>query len=383
MRLAKAHLEAMKPLYFDYSASTPLLPEVRDSYIQDLMDPELFANPSSQHILGRYAHARLEDAKRQLTQSLGLPEKTLLWSSSSTESIHMAILGAIEAYIRPSHTIVSWTHEHSATLGALQRARTLYDAEILLLQSTTGRIDLTELEEILKKHTVFMITFSVVHQELGIIQDYESILQLAQTYGAMVHIDASSSIGKIPPLYLMHADFITLSSHKCFGPKGIAALYIHSSRNRHIRSMLLGGTQQYGLRAGTEPVILVCAMSHAYHHIATHSASWHILCQEHHNKLKKTIDRLGIQEHGAHDLHRTPHMFNIYIPPHHQTLWQQSIMCSQGSACNHRKGLLSPALQALGLARDIIAHSYRISWCHMTSDNAIQNLITLWEEIFN
>lgn len=373
----------MTALYFDYCGRTPLLTDTASKLMQDLTDPMLQANPSAQHALGYYARDHIDASRTLLTQALQLPKDTIIFTASSTESIHLALLGAIEAYPRHQYTFVSWHQEHSATIGALKKAHDNYGAHTLWLDAPKGRIDCDMLEDTLKKNDVFMITFSIVQHELGIIQEWEKILELATHYGCLVHLDASQAIGKIPHIALHGADYITLSSHKCFGPSGIAALYVASSKRRTIHALLTGGGQQYNMRSGTEPAALIRAMANTYIAIHHNIDMWHAHATACHLRLKQAIIDLQITEHAIADLHRVPYIFSLHIPPSSQSFWESHIMSSQGSACGHKKGILSPTLRALGVDPEIIAHSYRISWCHMTSMQDIETLLEILHTIYD
>ena len=367
----------MNAIYFDYFASTPVLAEVVETLYTDLQNPSLQANPSSLHAWGKYAQSSMESAKELILNSLNLPSNPVIFTSSATESIHLAILGAIEAYNRPHYHLLSWKNEHSATLGALKRAQQLYDAEIHLLNS----IDLIELENILKQTPIFLISMSLVQHELGIINDWAAICQLAQKYGCLLHLDASQAIGKMPITWSYCPDYITLPSHKCFGPKGIAALYIAEHQYRHLAPIMIGGGQQYGIRPGTPSVILIRAMSQVYNIINTELPLWINIVQNYAQQIKQAINELNIIQYGS-DEDRISQLCYLHIPEEYNSLWNKNIMSSQGSACGHNRGQLSPALLQLGLHPNIIANSYRVSWSHLTTESEITQLIHILKMIF-
>lgn len=380
--MAKTPALAIEPMFFDYFSSTPLLNAALEKMHELYSDIALQANPSSQHAWGQYARDSIDRSKETILRSLSLPPNPLVFTSCATESIHLALLGSIEAYPRPSHHIVSWATEHPSTLGALERARELYGASIHVLDAPSGRVNLNQLEDTLKKNPVFLITLSYVQHELGIIHPLKEVCLLAEKYGALVHVDASQAIGKLEiDFSQVFPDFITLPSHKCFGPKGIAALYIASSRKRHISAQLTGGQQQYKLRSGTEPVVLINAMSYVYEHISSHVIQWMITNKTYHEQIVRTLDALQVSTLSpVRD--KVLQTLMLTIPENSQDLWRSVIMCSQGSACGDYRGKLSSTLLHMNIDRKVISNSYRISWCHLTTESELQCLISLLKQIY-
>ena len=146
--------------------------------------------------------------------------------------------------------------------------------------------------------------------------------------------------------------------------------------------MLRSQGQQYALRPGTEPVALVRAMARTYTLLQHNIHAWHQRATLLHARIHASLRELQILEHGAHQPQRVPYVCVVHIPEESQRLWQEAVMCSQGSACGHTRGILSPTLLALGLPEETIAHSYRISWNHTTTDADIDTLLALWQQIF-
>lgn len=367
---------SITPINFDAFASTALHPKVYRQLVMDLQDPILSVNPSSQHAFGQKAHEIYESQTLAIQKSLNLYPGKWIWTSSSTESIHLAILGAIEAYPRHEYHLLTWDHEHSATLGALKRARKLFGAKAHILPGP--HIDWNLLEETLRQFPVFLISLSWVQHELGTEQDWKKACQLARRYGCLLHLDASQAVGKCPIAIEQHdlPDLITFSSHKCFGPKNIAGLYLSSLHHRRVSALWLGGGQQHGQRAGTFSLPLLKAMTLAYQIAHQELETWMSLHQQYSSLITSACQKAGWIDHGI-QLKRVPQTAYLCVPSSHKNVWEKTILSSQGSACGHAQGLLSPTLQGLGVPNEMIAQSYRVSWSHQNSMHDIEKLIEL------
>lgn len=378
----KTRAEQVTPIYLDYFSSTPLLAEVAKILCDHYRNIQHQVNASSQHAMGKAAASIIEKSRNAILSSLNLPSNPLVFTSSATESIHLAILGAIEAYPRPHYHLLTWSTEHAATLGAFERARRLHGAFTHILQPKMGVVDCDELESILKKTPIFLVSISWVQHEIGIIQPWQDIYRLAKQYGALLHLDASQAIGKLPVIFDNDCpDYITLPSHKCFGPKGIAALYIAKHRNRRVAPLFLGGGHQYGLRSGTEPVGLIQAMAYLYTYILKHQTVWQERNLKYQHRILHTLQKTDAQVFSS--AHVVPQVLMLRIPSVHHSLWQDLIMSSQGSACGHQHGKLSPMLLNLGASSEVIAESFRISWCHLNAESDMELLNDLFFKIFN
>lgn len=361
-----------KLLYFDYFSSTPVLKPVADFLCARLQEPSLQANASSPHAWGQKAQERLERAREHLCASLGLPTNPVVFTSCATESIHLAILGSIEAYPRPEHHLLTWAMEHPATLGAFQKARRVYQAKTHILSPKDARIDLDAFEDALKKHPISLVSVSWVQHELGYVHDWPSIVKLAHAYGALVHLDASQAIGKCVPQWETLPDYITLPSHKCFGPQGIAALYL---AGRRVAPLFQGGDQQYGYRSGTEPVMLAEAMALTYQIIESNLVPWRAHTDRLWSAFQGARIAYGLTEMADASVPRVHHTAFVWVPPEYETLWRSEIMCAQGSACNHKKANFSKTLTLMGVSPELMAHSYRLSWCHLTTVMDFQSML--------
>ena len=249
-----ASIPASKPhIYLDHAASTPCDPAVVDlmRYVLD----EVFANPSSTHLSGRRSSQFIENAREHVAAAVGAMPEEIIFTSGATESNNLAILGAVdsmEAFDSKRRKIVTLAVEHRSVLAPCRHLKDRrYKLEIVPVQRD-GRVDLNALEECLDDETL-MLAIQAANNEIGTIQPLAEATRLAHERGALVHCDAAQALGKIPldPVEL-DLDMMSLSAHKCYGPKGVGALWLRGGpATTPIAPIFFGGGQEKGLRPGT------------------------------------------------------------------------------------------------------------------------------------
>jgi cysteine desulfurase len=243
-----------KRIYMDYNATTPLRPEVKAAMIEDF---EVFGNASSMHAAGRLAHGRVEDARNAVARLLGAAPKEIIFTSGGSESNNMIFqtmrhLGSdASGKVLPSGRteIITTAIEHPCVLNSAVLLRSLGFTVTFLPVDEYGKIKMDALEDALSERTL-LVSVMMANNEIGTIQDIAAIAQKAKAAGAWMHTDAVQAVGKIPvPVDELGVDYLTMSAHKIYGPKGIGALYVREKAPRF--PLIHGGHQEDGFRAGT------------------------------------------------------------------------------------------------------------------------------------
>ncbi|PIQ82303.1 MAG: cysteine desulfurase NifS [Candidatus Omnitrophica bacterium CG11_big_fil_rev_8_21_14_0_20_64_10] len=365
-------------IYFDYNATTPLLPEV-ESACRPLFGT-LFGNPSSLHRKGQEARAALEGARRQLLAALGDEEGILLFTSGGTESDNLALKGAARALrSQGDHLIVSAV-EHSAVLNSARAlAREGFRVEILPVDEA-GRIDPAALEQRLTDRTI-LISVMQANNEVGTIQPVAQVGAIARGRGILFHTDAVQSFGKLPlNVRSLPADLVSISAHKIGGPKGAGALYLR--RGTPLEPLFHGGPHEGNRRAGTEGLLGIVGMA------AAAQAAMQKLAGGESNRLAALRDRLeeGLLKrvpdavrNGPAD-GRIPNTAGIsFLGCDGEILLQgldlAGICVSTGSACAAGSRAPSHVLRAMGLAEERIAGSVRFSIGWKTTEAEIDQVL--------
>lgn len=252
----------MNRIYLDHNATSPLRDEVRRRYLEAL--DEGLGNPSSVHAEGRAARAGLDEARERVAAALAVHEDELVFTSSATEAIHMAVLGARHADPARSGLVTSAV-EHSAVLGAA-RIRTRDGApRIEVGVGADGRIAFDEFLGAASGERIGCVSLQLANNEVGALQPVAAITaELARLGKArpLVHTDAVQALGRVPlALRDLDVDFAALSAHKVGGPLGVGVLY--RRKGRSLVPLMEGGGQESDARPGTEnvPAIVAAALA--------------------------------------------------------------------------------------------------------------------------
>lgn len=240
-------------VYLDNNATTPLHPEVKKALIEGL---EIFGNPSSMHSFGREAREKIEEARAQTAAFIGADPQDMLFVGSGSEA-NNTVLSLLRCdsttcscAMSGRHDLVTTAIEHPCVLNTAQNLGKKNHCVRYLGVDKHGRIDLDELRSAVTD-SVGLVSIMMANNEIGTIQDIKAAAHIAHERGALFHTDAVQAVGKIPvDVRDLDVDFLSLSAHKIYGPKGIGALYV--KKGTPYCPLILGGHQESGRRAGTE-----------------------------------------------------------------------------------------------------------------------------------
>ena len=238
-------------VYLDYHASTPCDPRVVEKMLPYFLDR--FANPSStMHAAGRKAADAVDAARKQVASAIAAEPPEIIFTSGATESNNLAILGSVGAVPTTRRRILASAIEHKSVLAPCRQLRDRGYALELIPVGRDGRVDLGSFARQIDER-VALVSVQSVNNEIGTIQPVREIVQIAHTAGALVHCDAAQALGRVPvDVGDLGIDLLSLSAHKCDGPKGVGALYIRGgAQAAPLDALIFGGNQEAGLRSGT------------------------------------------------------------------------------------------------------------------------------------
>ncbi len=253
-----------RTVYFDNNATTPLHPGVKEALIEGL---EIFGNPSSMHGFGREAREKIEEAREKVASFIGADSEEILFVGSGSEA-NNTVLSLLHCdstrcscSLSGRNGLVTTVIEHPCVLNtARDLGRKKHEVTYLSVDKY-GRIDLEELRRAVTDK-VGMVSIMMANNEIGTIQDIKAATRIAHEGGALFHTDAVQAVGKIPVnVRDLDIDFLTISAHKLYGPKGIGALYV--KKGSPYCPLILGGHQEGGRRAGTENSLGIIGMGKA------------------------------------------------------------------------------------------------------------------------
>ena len=363
-------------IYLDSNATSQPLPEVVGAMTSCFT--EEWGNPSSTHRFGTQARRRVDVARSQIASLIGCRPRDIVLSSGGTESIMLAVRGSLAA--QPSR-------RHFAT-SALEHAVLRTAAEVLegegvtvhwLKHDAKGMIDLDALESLLKTHgdDLALVSQMWVNNETGIVQPINTIGAMCREYGVRFHTDAVQAVGKIPvDCASLNVDLLSFSGHKFHGPKGVGGLYV--ARGVSLEPQVLGGSQEQGLRGGTENVAGIVGLGVA----AEHAKAW--LASDGPHELAVRRDRFeasvcarlpDVVVNGG-DAPRIWSTSNLGFPCLEaeallMILSERDVCLSGGAACASGSIEPSPVLLAMGIPEAIAHGSLRFSLSRFTSDEEI------------
>lgn len=370
------------PIYFDYSATTPVDPRVAEKMIPWIT--EHYGNPASRsHSIGWEAEKAVEDAREQVAQLVNADPREIIWTSGATESDNLAIKGAAHFYKDRGKHIITVKTEHKAVLDTCRELeRQGFEVTYLGVQEN-GLIDINEFKAALRPDTILVSVMSV-NNEIGVIQDVDQIGEICRDKGIIFHVDAAQATGKIAiDLASQKIDLMSFSAHKTYGPKGIGALYVRRKPRIRIEAQMHGGGHERGFRSGTLAPHQIVGMGEAFRlareEMATENERVRMLRDR---LLAGVSDMEEVYVNGDME-RRVPHNLNVsfnYVEGESLIMGIKELAVSSGSACTSASLEPSYVLRALGRNDELAHSSIRFSMGRFTTEAHIDFAIKLLKE---
>ncbi len=372
------------PIYLDYAATTPMAPEVALAMAECLTLKGEFANPASlQHNFGERAYNLVETARKDIADFLKCKASDIVFTSGATEANNLAIKGlALSQQNKRKHIITSVT-EHKAVIDTCKYLETLEFNVTYLKPDSNGLIDLDNLMGAITEDT-FLVSLMHVNNETGVIQNIDAIAQAIQhkqqahpENKIYFHVDAAQSVGKLDiDLSQTPIDLLSISGHKCYGPKGIGCLYIRNRKQQRLMPLMQGGGQEYGLRPGTLPTHQIVGMGTAIK-IAADTLFKDNQHTQHLTKLlTNQLKILGGVNFNGDQNQKLASIINVsFDDVGSDSLLirlRDQIAIANGSACNTGTIEASHVLRAMGIEGDRLYGAIRISIGRYTTEQDIQ-----------
>ncbi len=352
-------------IYLDYNATTPLSSEVEKAMKQAFKE---YGNASSLYQRGRTAKEALEKARTQVATCIGARPETLIFTGSGTESNNQVIASLFHNACKakkPCHILYSEI-EHSSVKNTLQFYQTLGLEIDTIPVNAEGQIQLNVLKEKIKPNTA-LISVMMVNNETGHIQPIQDIVAIAKERDILVHTDAVQALGKLPfNCQDLDIDFLSISAHKIYGPKGVGALYVKNTD--HLLPHEIGGGHERKLRAGTENIPGIVGFGTACETL--HIPNLSLKKKTWIKTLKNSIPMIQIHNENGISIDNTLSLGFPGLDGHAIAiaLDLEGIEVSTGSACS--VGAIEPShvLKAMGISDDLNRSSIRISFGKDTTD---------------
>ncbi len=363
-------------IYLDYNATTPCDPRVVEKMLPYFN--QFFANPANgYHPLGRAAARAIDDARAQVAALVHTQPENIIFTGGATESNNLAILGlARRAASAPPparrRQIVPSAVEHKAVLLPCKQLQANGFELTVLPVDSNGRVSLEAAKAAISDQTL-LVSIQAANNEIGTLQPVAEIAAVAHEYGALVHCDAAQAVGKIAlDMEVIGVDFLSLSAHKLYGPKGIGALCSRTSAAwRALEPLYYGGGQELGLRSGTSNVPAIVGFGEACRIAAECLSVEGKEIEEQRDQLERelaaAIPGIAFNAQGAQRLPNTASVIFPDVDADALLLNAPGVMLGLGSACNSRALEPSHVLEAIGLSRERAFSTVRITLGRFTS----------------
>ena len=366
-------------IYLDYSATTPVLKEVLDSYNKVTID--YFGNPNSLHSLGVKSRELLNSATKQISNIFKIKEEEIIYTSGSTEANNLALIGCALAHgKRGSHIVVSKL-EHESIYGICNYLESIGFYIDYVKNTADGVIDLDDLKGLVNENTI-LVSICAVNSELGIRQPLKTIKQVInkENPNTIFHSDMTQAVGKIP-INLGDVDMASMSGHKIYGPKGIGMLYKKIGIN--IKPILYGSNKD--IRPGTPALPLIVSFSKALRIVNSD-------LDKKENTIKKHNDKICefLSGYPKILINKTPYsipnilnisLMNIKPETFIHALEKHDVYVSSNTACS--SGKISSAVLGVYGDKKRALTTIRISLSYMTTNEEINEFINIFESVYN
>ncbi len=367
----------MKKIYLDIAATTPVDPKVATLMSQVMT--QTFGNPSSIHKFGQESHSVIERARLQLATALSCEPGEIIFTGGGSESNNLVLQGILNS---GDHIITS-AYEHPAILNVIEALQTKGVESTLVNPNKDGVIDCLDVINAIQPNTK-LISIMAVNNELGTINPIAKLGEISVENNILFHTDAVQMFGKLPmDLSEIHINFMSMSAHKLYGPKGVGALYIRQGNK--LPAILHGGGQENDLRPGTENIPGIAGFGLAAE-LATENLPTNI---ENILELEKRFLNALTENSIEFTRHCTSHIpglmnisfHDVLSKPLLMNLDMEGVAISAGSACASGTLKASKVLLQMGVSEKLASESVRISLGKLHTkddvDSAIQKIIEL------
>jgi len=380
----------MNSIYLDNAATTQVRDEVIDS--MSVVLKSNYGNPSSSHGYGRSSKSIIESCRKRIASHFNALSSEIVFTAGGTEADNLVLHSAVRD-LKVTHIITSKI-EHHAVLHTVEQLAIDYGITVSYVAVLeNGTLDYQHLETLLKSSKKTLVTLMHVNNEIGTMLDIQKVADLCTTNAALFHSDSVQSVGHYHlDLQKTPIDFLAASAHKFHGPKGIGFVYIR--KNSGLKALILGGTQERGIRAGTESIHDIVgldeSLSLAYQHLETEKTYVKGLKTYFVDQLKTHISNIKFNGSCCDPEMSTYTLVNVCLPVSEANapmfLFQldlKGIACSKGSACQSGSGKGSHVLAEILSDEDMKKPSIRFSFSIYNTKKEIDTVVEILRELID
>lgn len=359
-------------IYLDYNATTPVILEVQEAMLPHFGNS--CGNASSAHAMGRKSREAVENARSYVASLIGATPNEIVFTSGATES-NQAVL---RTFMAAGQSTVCSAVEHQSVVSVIESQAGVQDGNLIPVD-VDGQLDCTRLATEIQERTPGLLSLIWANNETGVLSPVTRASVIAKERGWRVHLDGAQMCGKLPvDITCIDVDYLSVSAHKIYGPQGVGALYV---REDAPFAPLLTGTQERGLRGGTEPVPLIVGFGEAARlaglHIEDRQAKVGRLRKRLESDLRATSEDIVV---NGMNVERLPNTTSVTFPGIDgevlsSLLSEREIYVSTGSACKSSAPTPSHVLLAMGRSYEDAGSTLRISLSHLNEEEDVEELI--------
>jgi len=363
------------PIYFDYSATTPVDPRVADKMCQCLTLEGNFGNAASRsHQYGWDAEKLIDEARANVAALINADPKEIVFTSGATESDNLAIKGVAHFYHKNGKHIITCKTEHKAVLDTCRHLEREGYEVTYLDPEPNGLVDLEKLKAAIRPDTI-LVSIMHVNNEIGVIQDIKAIGEITREHKVLFHVDAAQSAGKVPiDMEDLKVDLMSFSAHKIYGPKGIGALYVRRKPRVRLEAQMHGGGHERGMRSGTLATHQIVGIGEAFRIANEEMASDNERIRMLRDRLMKGLESIEEVYINGDMEQRIPHNLNIsfnFVEGESLIMALKDLAVSSGSACTSASLEPSYVLRALGRSDELAHSSIRFTLGRFTTEEEV------------
>jgi len=368
-------------IYLDNNSTTPCDPRVVETMIPYFYEKHGNAASRSHHF-GWEAEDAVDYAREQVAKLLQVEDKEIIFTSGATESNNLALKGVFEMYAKKGNHVITLETEHKAILDSCKHLEKA-GAEVTYLKvQEDGVVSLSDLEAAIKPTTI-LVSIMWANNETGVIQPMREIAMLCEKHGVLFHSDATQAVGKIkthPREVGVH--LMSFTAHKMYGPKGVGALYVSRKNPRvKVTAQMDGGGHERGMRSGTLNVPGIVGFGKAAEIAMNEMQQDTERISRLRDKLQSELTKMEETKVNGNENSRMPQVTNISFKHVEgeglMMTFNQNIAVSSGSACTSASLEPSYVLVAMGLGDDLAHSSIRFSLGRFTTEEEVDQAITL------
>ena len=372
-------------IYLDYASTTPVDPRVASKMMEYLTPDGEFGNPASRsHRYGWKADDAVEEARSHVANLVNADPREIVWTSGATEADNLAVKGVARFYKSKGNHIITSKIEHKAVLDPCRQLEREGFEVTYLEPNEFGIIEPEQVKEAIKESTI-LVSLMHINNELGTLNDLQSIGEITRESGVFFHVDAAQSTGKVEiDLSTLPVDLMSFSAHKTYGPKGIGALFVRRKPRVRIEALIHGGGHERGMRSGTLAPHQIVGMGEAFRIAKLEMTKDHEMIAKYHEKFLDEAMKIEHVYINGDLKNKVPNILNMsfnFVEGESLIMGLKDIAVSSGSACTSASLEPSYVLRALGRKDELAHSSIRFSFGRFTNDDEVERTLQLLNNV--